>query len=144
MGADASRLEAGSGRGAKLDERREIATLFRLKGLASRLTPFDRCVNSLAIPNPGRGRRRPMSALTTAQTRMGTALARLELALRPVSAADSLADTDLRAECERLRRELAAANARVERLNAALSEVESRVGRAIDQVDALTGGKVVP
>jgi chromosome segregation ATPase len=85
-----------------------------------------------------------MSALTTAQTRMGTALARLELALRPVSAADSLADTDLRAECERLRRELAAANARVERLNAALSEVESRVGRAIDQVDALTGSKVVP
>ena len=85
-----------------------------------------------------------MSALTTAQMRVGTALERLELALRPVPAAYSPADTDLRAECERLRRELAAANARVERLDAALSEVESRVGRAIDQVDALTGGKVVP
>ncbi|MGD9507825.1 MAG: hypothetical protein AB7I59_24915 [Geminicoccaceae bacterium] len=83
-----------------------------------------------------------MSALTAAQARVGTALERLELALR--LATDDTAEPDLRAECERLRRELAAANERVERLGAALSEVESRVAGAIERVDELTGSRTAP
>lgn len=85
-----------------------------------------------------------MSALTAAQARVGAALERLELVLSLAPALDGAADTDLRAECDRLRRELAAANERVERLSAALSEVESRVEGAIDRVDALAGSRTAP
>jgi hypothetical protein len=85
-----------------------------------------------------------MSALTAAQARVGTALERLEHALRIAPAAEGASETDLRTECERLRRELTAANERVERLSAALSEVESRVEGAIERVDELTGSRTAP
>ena len=80
-----------------------------------------------------------MSALTAAQVRVGSALDRLEQALR---APAGLAD--LRLECEQLRRELAAAIARAERLAAVLGEVEGRVDVAIDRIDDLSGSRVAP
>jgi hypothetical protein len=85
-----------------------------------------------------------MSALTAAQARVGTALERLEQALRLTAAEYGSPEADLRLECGRLRRELAAANERVERLSAALREVESRVEGAIERVDALTGSRAAP
>ena len=85
-----------------------------------------------------------MSALTAAQARVGEALERLEQALRTAPAADGASEADLRMECERLHREMTAANERVERLSAALSEVESRVEGAIERVDELTGSRTAP
>jgi hypothetical protein len=85
-----------------------------------------------------------MSALTAAQAKVGTALERLEQALRLAPGTEGPAEPDLRAECERLRHELAAANERVERLSAALSEVEGRVEGAIERVDELTGSRTAP
>ena len=82
--------------------------------------------------------------MTAAQARVGTALERLEQALRRAPATDGSPEPDPHLECERLRRELAAANERVERLSAALNEIESRVEGAIGRVDELTGGRTAP
>ncbi|MFO1049457.1 MAG: hypothetical protein U1E52_16380 [Geminicoccaceae bacterium] len=75
-----------------------------------------------------------MSALTTAEARMGTALARLEHALTEAS--------DGHEERERLRRELSSANERADRLAAVLGEIEDRVDGAMDRVDELAGSRV--
>lgn len=77
-----------------------------------------------------------MSALTTAEARMGTALARLERALTNASAVDG------QQECGRLRRELSTANERADRLAAVLGEIENRVEGAMDRVDELAGSRV--
>ncbi len=45
----------------------------------------------------------------------------------------------LRQECEALRRDLAAANERSQRLSEIVSQVEGRIDGAIERVDELTG-----
>ena len=45
----------------------------------------------------------------------------------------------LRQECEALRRDLAAANERSQRLSAIVSQVEGRIDGAIERVDELAG-----
>ena len=82
-----------------------------------------------------------MPVLTAAQARAGSALDRLEQALRAPAGVAAQPDQDLRLECERLRRELAAAIARAERLAAVLGEVEGRVDGAIDRIDELSGSR---
>jgi predicted component of type VI protein secretion system len=85
-----------------------------------------------------------MSALTAAQARVGSALDRLEQALRTPAGLAAPPDQDLRLECEQLRRELAAAIARADRLAAVLSEAEGRVDGAIDRIDELSGSRIAP
>lgn len=82
-----------------------------------------------------------MSALNAAQARLGMAVERLEQALQ---AAPAVPGDELRQECERLQRELAAATERADRLAAVLAEIEGRVEGAIDRIDELSGSRVTP
>ena len=79
-----------------------------------------------------------MSALRAAEARAGSALDRLELALRGRAAGGE--GSDLAQECEQLRRELAAANERADRLRELVAQAEERIEDAIDRVDELASG----
>ncbi|MFZ1426230.1 MAG: hypothetical protein WAS21_05630 [Geminicoccaceae bacterium] len=92
-----------------------------------------------------------MSALTVAEERATSALRKLELVLarRSPGAQPAASDQEraalerdcelLRAECDTLRRQLAAAEERSARLAAIVEQVEGRLDGAITQLDELTG-----
>lgn len=87
-----------------------------------------------------------MSALSAAEARASSALERLEAVIggggRGESHAPAMLERDceqLRQECDALRRELAAANERSDRLAALVTQVEGRLDGAIDRVDELAG-----
>ena len=79
-----------------------------------------------------------MSALRAAEARAGSALDRLELALRARATGGD--GTGLAQECEQLRRELPAPNERADRLRELLSQAEERIEDAIDRVDEIAAG----
>ncbi len=92
-----------------------------------------------------------MSALTVAEGRATSALSRLEQVLARRTAGVPAAEPDLermalerdcellREECDALRRQLAAAEARSATLAAIVAQVEGRLDGAITQLDELTG-----
>jgi chromosome segregation ATPase len=94
-----------------------------------------------------------MASLNVAEDRARTALGRLERALHGLASADRAADPRaaleraalerdcelLRAECDRLRRDLAGLDERHARLAAVVEEVEGRLDGAVTQLDELAG-----
>lgn len=94
-----------------------------------------------------------MSAINRAEKRASAALDRLEAMLRALTAeappgeegitlaqAEPERDRDeLRAECEQLRRELAAANRRNDQLAAAVEQADERLDDAITRIDIMAG-----
>jgi Domain of unknown function (DUF4164) len=93
-----------------------------------------------------------MSALSAAEMRASGALQRLEQALSARvgrGAAEDQVSLErdyelLREECDALRRDLAAANQRSQRLTLIVSEVEGRIDGAIERVDELAAPGASP
>lgn len=93
-----------------------------------------------------------MSALRAAEARASGALERLAQALS-AKAGRGIAEDPLtlergcellRQECDVLRRDLAAANERSQRLTSLVMQVEDRIDGAIERVDELAGSGPAP
>jgi chromosome segregation ATPase len=94
-----------------------------------------------------------MTSLNAAEDRARSALSRLEQALHGLASAERAADPRaaleraalerdcelLRAECDRLRRDLAGLRERHARLAAVVEEVEGRLDGAVTQLEELAG-----